>query len=68
MDTQATARQPCPQLGAAPSNPPPQRRAILRSVSGMIASDPNRMALSPLLTGGGSRRAVCVPVFFVPAF
>lgn len=67
MESNATAMAPRQAAGATPSNPPPQRRAINRSVSGMIGGDPSRNTLSPLLTGGYGRKA-CAPVFVIAAF
>jgi hypothetical protein len=58
---------PCQNEGKVPCNPPPQRRAISRSVSGTIAADPSHTTLSPLLTGG-ARRAVCVPCLIIASF
>ncbi len=53
--------------GRAPSNPPPQRQAILRSLSGRLAADPGKHTLSPLFAQGRNQlgRMICMPVFML---
>lgn len=70
MDAPATTKAPSQKASNAPSNPPPQKRAMPRSVTGSLGSDPAHVTLSPLLTGRahGSRAGFCIPVFVVSSF
>jgi hypothetical protein len=71
--TPANLTAPAMSTAGIPSNPPPQRRSIMRSMTGMMGGDPSHVSLSPLLRDGSvgrsaKRSAICVPCFVFASF